>query len=949
MTEQRRSTTEGESAEESRKVASSRGTGETSHGAALPEAARAGQPDAAYNVPLDLLPDAVVIADANGRIVTANRQFEAMFGHSAANAPGMPIELLMPERFRGRHLVTAQQFRDCPRARQMGSGLELFALRADGAEFPVEIALAPLDVPSGLMTLASIRDISDRKRADQRLRDSERRYRELVENSPDTVFQLDTRLRFSYLSAGILALLGYEREELIGQSIERVLTNEAMEVVRGVVAEREASERRGIKTDISSYELDCVRKDGGIVPVEVRSRPNRDDGGLIDGLLCVARDIADRRRTEEYLRESRAHLALAQRVGRIGSVQLDLLTGRDIWSDEMYRLLGLDPAKTMLSVDTILSLTHPDDRDALRRLYDLAQGGVEAEPFEVRVNPPAGGMRWFLRTPMLVRDAGGTPRTHFVTYQDITERKSLEAALRAQTAELHAVREHLERAQAVGHIGSAEVDLATLKQRWSDEYYRLIGLAPKSVPPGSKLFRSKVLPEDAGKLRPLSAFSSIREPIAPVEFRVRHDSGDIRWLHSEAAIVSDESGKPARLILTMRDVTEQKLAENERSFLQHQLFQAQKLDALGKLAGGVAHDFNNLLAVILGRLEMIVEDLADRPTVQDWVRSAVKAARRGTSLTKMMLTFARAQPLQKQDIEPSALVREMMDMLGRLLGETITVRVTTAPEPWSCEADPGQLQNALINLAVNARDAMPKGGILTIETSNVSLKAAEAAKFVGAKPGDYVAISVSDTGSGMPPEVLTRAFEPFFTTKDPDKGTGLGLSMVNGFVRQLGGFVTLESKEARGTKVRIHLPRKIARQDEARPEETRRKLPSRAESILILEDNDELRDLLLHQVKGLGYRVNGAANAAEALALLRDDPDIALLLSDIVLPGGTDGVEAARSAVEIRPNLKVIFMTGHTDHTELPALGRSGAARLLRKPFANQDLAEAIRHALDGS
>ncbi len=1046
-------------------------------------AGKGGRSESIGAIPLDLLPDATIVADVDGRIASVNRQFESLFGHPAARVVGKPIELLMPARFREGHTMQARQYRERPRPRLMGAGVDLIALRADGTEFPVAIALGALDKAPGRMIVASIRDISDRKAVEESLRDSERRYRELVENSPDMVYQLDARLRFSYLSAGILSLQGYDRQELMGRPIHRVLTEASAEVAHRYFSERMALERGGIKTDVRSYELNCIRKDGRIVPVEVRSRPVRDRNGVIIGLVGVARDIADRRRAEEVLRENRAHLALAQRVGRIGSLQIDLATGREFWSEEMYRLVGLDPFVTNLSVPKLLSLTHPDDRERLRDLNQLARKGIESEPIELRVILPDGRVRWLLRTPMMLRDEAGTARTHFVTYQDISERKLLEAALHVQTVELQAVREHLERAQAVGHVGSADVDLATLTQHWSDEYYRLIGLAPQCVPPSSELFRSKVLPEDLNILPPISSFPTRSEPIGPLEFRVRHDSGEVRWMSSEAAVAFDADGKATRATLTMRDITQDKLAEEalrahaeelrrsrerllesqkiahlgsweldltsgklewsdevycivgvepssfpatfeaflqivhpedrdhldktyraavaggvahdlvhrvvrlsdgetrwchehckyerdahgrpihligtvqditdrkraeeERSTLQYQLYQSQKLDALGQLAGGVAHDFNNLLAVILGRLEMAVEELADRPKVRDWVLAAVNAARRGASLTKTMLAFARAQPLEVQDVDASAIVLEMTGMLERLLGGTIAVNVTTAPEQCTVEADPGQLQNALINLVVNARDAMPKGGTLIVETANVRLNASDAARIVGAKPGDHVAISVKDTGSGMSPEVAARAFEPFFTTKDAGNGTGLGLSMVDGFVKQSGGHVVIDSEPGRGTTVSIYLPRKMVLHDSV-PAAAKSNVPRRGtETILVVEDDDELRNLIVHQIRALDYRVVTAANAIEGLAALRSHPEIALLISDIALPNGVDGIEAAQSALDARPDLKIVFMTGHTDRAELPMLGKARRIPLLRKPFANQDLAEAIREAFD--
>ncbi len=400
-----------------------------------------------------------------------------------------------------------------------------------------------------------------------------------------------------------------------------------------------------------------------------------------------------------------------------------------------------------------------------------------------------------------------------VARMDAAKRRRLErevAFRQAVEAELRRSREHLLFAQEVGRIGSAEMDVASQTLRWSDEMFSIFGLDLATTDVSLATYLDRIHPEDRGDVRAAMDLAVRRLPAEQIEARFIHSTGETRWISQQSESLIGTDGQ-TKVLFVVQDITKRKRAEEERASLEHQLQQAQKLDALGQLAGGVAHDFNNLLAVIHGRLEMAEEELAGMPEVRDWVRSAARATERGASLTKMMLAFARAQPLQQRDIDPSVVIGETTEMLRRLLGETIAIKAVTAPEQWHCEADPGQLQNALLNLAVNARDAMPRGGKLTIATRNIRLEAEDAAKIVGAKPGDYIEISVADDGTGMPPAVVARAFEPFFTTKEAGKGTGLGLSMVNGFVRQSGGYVTIDSQIGRGTTVRIHLPRRASR------------------------------------------------------------------------------------------------------------------------------------------
>jgi CheY-like chemotaxis protein len=378
------------------------------------------------------------------------------------------------------------------------------------------------------------------------------------------------------------------------------------------------------------------------------------------------------------------------------------------------------------------------------------------------------------------------------------------------------------------------------------------------------------------------------------------------------------------------------------------LFESQKLEAIGKLAGGVAHDFNNLLSVVGGYLELAQGELSDKPTVLRWVQAARDSAERGANLTKMMLSFARRQPLQPMEIDPSILFRDFGEMLRRTLGEAIEIKLAAEPNQWHCEVDPGQLQSAVLNLAVNARDAMPNGGTLTIATCNVHLDAVAAGLIPGAAPGDYAVIVVSDTGFGMSSEVAERAFEPFFSTKDPARSSGLGLSMVSGFVAQSGGHVEIASEPGHGTTISIYLPRVhgviVRTGDGATPATAAR---TRRATILIVEDNDEVQAVTKLQLERMGFAVLTAATGEGGLAQLHAHPDIDLLLSDLILPGGMDGVALAQQAATIWPRLKIVFMSGFSTHADLPVIGTLGVPRLLRKPFEKAQLDQAIHATLD--
>ncbi|MGB2971065.1 MAG: PAS-domain containing protein [Candidatus Competibacter sp.] len=380
------------------------------------------------------------------------------------------------------------------------------------------------------------------------------------------------------------------------------------------------------------------------------------------------------------------------------------------------------------------------------------------------------------------------------------------------------------------------------------------------------------------------------------------------------------------------------------------LSQAQKLKAVGQLTGGIAHDFNNLLTIILGNLAAVEESLRERPEQYKAVSTAMNAARRGADLTRRLLAFSRRQTLQPCLLSPRQQLQEIAELLKRTLDASIELETVADAAAWSIWVDPGQLTNAVHNLAINARDAMPDGGLLRIEAENVTLDTAYASRYPDVVPGDYVRFTIADTGAGMAPEVLEQAFEPFFTTKGVGAGTGLGLSMVYGFVQQSGGQVRIRSQLGGGTTVELYLPRYVSKGKRRMPgapvgasvDES----PLRGrESILLVEDDPDVRDFVARALLGLGYTVREAANGKIALEIVDTDASLDLLLSDMTMPGGISGLELVAAARQRRPTLKILCMSGYSD--QMVAGLKSLECSLLEKPFLKQDLARAIRSTLD--
>lgn len=388
----------------------------------------------------------------------------------------------------------------------------------------------------------------------------------------------------------------------------------------------------------------------------------------------------------------------------------------------------------------------------------------------------------------------------------------------------------------------------------------------------------------------------------------------------------------------------------ERNATEARLRQAQKMEALGQLTGGVAHDFNNLLTVILGNLEAIAEDSADRPAVHTMASDALKSVRRGSELTQRLLAFSRQQPLEPRLINTAALVQDMAGLFRRSLSEAIRIEHHIASGLWNTRADTSQLENALLNLAVNARDAMPDGGTLTMEAQNTVLDADYARVNPEAAAGQYVQISVSDTGTGMSREVLEHILEPFFTTKPVGQGTGLGLSMVYGFVKQSGGHLKIYSELGHGTTVKLYLPYASGKPEEPPPALLTAVMPrsTRGEVILLVEDDPSIRKLVERLLSMLGYQPVGAPDAATALSLLESIDHVDLLFTDLILPNGMSGAHLADQARAHHPELKVLYMSGYTRNALSNDQLHDDDAMLLSKPFCKEELARTVHRALNG-
>jgi signal transduction histidine kinase/CheY-like chemotaxis protein len=450
----------------------------------------------------------------------------------------------------------------------------------------------------------------------------------------------------------------------------------------------------------------------------------------------------------------------------------------------------------------------------------------------------------------------------------------------------------------------------------------------------------------------------------PGVFTERSERG-LEGLAAEAAVAIDnyrlgqatqrevaERRRVEEALREMNATLEQQVAERTAALRANEetLRQSQKMEAVGQLTGGVAHDFNNLLQVIIGNLDTIQRHLPeDAARLRRSAAQALNGARRAAALTQRLLAFSRRQPLDPKPLNVNSLVTGLSELIHRTLGETVAVETVLAAGLWQVEADANELEAAILNLAVNARDAMADGGRLTMETANAHIDEAYAASFFELTPGQYVSIAVSDTGCGMDPDTVARAFEPFFTTKPVGQGTGLGLSQVYGFVKQSGGHVKIYSEVGEGTTVKIYLPRLIADADALSEETAEIVAPDgdSDETILVVEDDDDVRTYSVDILRELGYRVLDAHDGASALRLLERQARVDLLFTDVVLPGGMTGAQMAEQARRLRPTLKVLFTTGYARNAIIHQGRLDKGVRLITKPFSSTDLGAKVRDVLD--
>ncbi len=1017
----------------------------------------AGYADELYRVLFGHVDNMVCTLDLEGRFTSINAAGERLTGFAARELIGrFAVELIAPE---NRDEAVAQ-FRRRLETRAELPGDESMLLARDGSCVPIEITSVLLlqdGEPAGVLGL--VRDLSERRGAEEALLESEQRFRSAFESAAIGMAVVGLDGRFLEVNDSLCELVGRTADELCTMTWRDITHPDDLGLDSDVVQSLLDGQIRSYQIE-KRYRHRLGHDLWALVAVSlVRTR----DGEPLH-LISQIKDITERKRAEEALAQSQARLAEAQRIGQIGDWKRDGPDQPLTWSEETYRIFGIDPDSGPPSYERLLAAVHPDDRDEFERVVKGCRKDGRSYSHEYRIVLPDGEVRWVHGRGELVGGDSSSPPVTRGTAQDVTERKKAE--------------ERLAEAQRIAQVGNWEWHVATDTITWSDELYRIFGLDPRADLPSRATLAEFVHPDDRARVealaarvretgeaythqyrivlrngttrwiegrgvatvgvhglsmrgtvqdvtegkaakerlveaeeryrtlveqlplgtyirpldmsrpniyaspqvepmlgypaeewmtnpgllativhpgdreRVLSQAADVRGTGAPLhdEYRYVKPDGSIVWVQDETYVVCDEAGEPRCVQGYLLDITERKLAEEERDRLREELYHAQKLEAVGRLAGGVAHDFNNMLTAIKGYSELLLNGLEPGSPLRAEAEQIHRAAAQASALPRQLLAFSREQVLEPKLIDLNDVVFEATDLIRLLVGADVEFVASPLARPAAVVADPGQVEQVLINLATNARDAMPAaGGTLTIATRNADVDE-DAAREHEAAPGRYVVVSVSDNGTGMDPETLPRVFEPFFTTKGPGKGSGLGLPSAYGITKQSGGFIQARSELGSGTTFDVYFPLAVAGSVAADDEPVAKPaVASAPATVLLAEDEEIVRAFAATALERAGYRVLTASRGVEALQLCEEAATgVDVLVSDIVMPG-MGGRELAERILARSPATGIVLVSGYTDEPADRDLEGGQVPAFLQKPFSVPALIEAVRDAAAGS
>ncbi len=871
---------------------------------------------------LENISDGFVLFDADDRLVLCNSKFREIyksFAHLAV--PGTKFEDLIREQIKHIDLSAARGREEewvterLESHRNPKESRELYFETGRWVRYTEHKTSA-----GGIVGIQT--DITEFKERSAELETSEARFRALIDSTPSAILIKDPQGR--YLLANKLWHEWFNPDglDITGKTVFDFFPDDH-------AAEIYEADAEVVETGILvRNETTTPLADGRVLSTLIQKFPIVGPDGQIVGVGGINTDISDQKETEENLEASERQLRTITDSLPVMIAYID--------SEQRYKFVNKTLAQSHAAAteeivgQTVASILGKDSYAKIQPFINKVLTG-ESVVSEDTITYPGGITRNIEFSFVPDMADGGNVQGYFALVVDLTERRKAEEALRKTEDRLIDVIESI----SEGFILYDQDERFVL---CNDKYKDFYSTMREILLPGAKLEDIARIGFERGVVKGASENVEYFLNQRLIQYRtaqgtLEQELPDGRWL-----LCTERKTADGYTVGIRTDITEIKLAGE-------QLRQAQKMEAVGQLTGGVAHDFNNLLGVIIGNLDALADGITENDAFRSYVDAATAAALNGAELNRQLLAFSRQQALSPKVINLNDSVSSMLGILRRTLGETIEIEAKQSAALWSCEVDPAQVESAVLNLAVNARDAIPEGGKLTIETANVHLDEEYAATQSEVVPGEYVVLSMTDTGCGMDQRTLEHAFEPFFTTKDVGKGSGLGLSMVFGFAKQSGGHVTLYSELGQGTTVKLYLPR--VRRDIDAPAKVPTNLPSaEGETVLVVEDDPDLQKLVVAMISGLGYEVIAANDGKSALEAVAKARHIDLLLTDVILPGGMNGPEIARAVSEKNPGLKVLMMSGYPRDaiTQQGQLG-DGVA-LLEKPFRKTVIAQKIRDVL---
>ncbi len=862
--------------------------------------------------------DGIVILDQNGNIYEANKRFGEMLGYP-------------PEELRRLHvwewdtqLPRAQLLEMIRAVDETGDHFETRHRRRDGSYIDVEISTNGAMVDGRKLIFCVCRDISRRKQVHEALRNSEALFRNLFERHAAVKLIIDPGTG-AIIDANQAAadFYGWSRDQLKGMRLHEINPLSAEEIKAEI--EKVRTRKR------VHFEFRHRRADGSVRDVEVFSSMIEVKGKEI--LHSIVHDITDRNQAEAALRSSEANLRkiqdllnATQRLAKLGGWEYDPQTRQMTWTDEVYRIYGLPKNCDHGPAGRDMALYAPEDRKKIAEAFQRALDEGEPYDLELQLINARRDKIWVRTIGQVERRDGQIVRV-FGNLMDITERRGAQAERERLTAAVNQVGDSIFITDPEGTIQYANPAFETVTGYSRQE---AIGQNPRFLKSGK---------------HPPAFYHNLWSTISSGRTwkgRIINKRKD-RTLYTEAVTISpvrDPTGKIVNYVAVKRDIT-------DHLRLEAQLQQAQKMESVGRLAGGVAHDYNNILSVILGYTELALDRVAPSDPLRNDLEQIFKAAERSRDITRQLLAFARKQTIAPQILDLNATVESMLKIMRRLIGEDIDLAWLPGSGIWPVKMDPTQVDQILANLCVNARDAIAGVGKFTIETGTVILDKSYCENHAGSVPGEYVQLALSDDGCGMDKETLDNIFEPFFTTKELGKGTGLGLATVYGIVKQNNGFISVYSEPGNGTAFKIYLPRHSQMPTDGMAETTEEISRGRGETVLVVEDDDSILQLTERILKNLGYTVLTARTPGKAMGIAEQhNGKIHLLITDVVMPE-MNGRALAGQMQSLDPHLKCLFMSGYTADAIVHRGVLEKGLNFIQKPFSIKDLATIIRNVID--